>query len=70
MNVLVKSDVIWIRPVPRETVKDGIQLFIPKSISETRNGYTTYDVIKGQETISYLNHILLMTLLILRFVQG
>lgn len=48
MNVVVKSDVIWIRPIPKRNVVDGIQLYIPKLESETNKGITMHDIVKGQ----------------------
>ena len=48
MNIVVKSDVIWIRPVPTVSVTDGIQLYIPKLESEQNTGIIKADIKKGQ----------------------
>jgi len=48
MNVLVKSDVIWIRPVPTKDIPKGIRLYIPKKESELELGITFHDIKKGQ----------------------
>ena len=48
MNVVVKNDVIWIRPVPTTTVVKGIHLFVPKLETNINSGIIYRDIIKGQ----------------------
>ena len=48
MNVVVKSDVIWIRPVPTKDIPNGIHLYIPKAESESNTGIIYADIKKGQ----------------------
>lgn len=52
MNVIVKTDSIWLSEEPQFTVKDGIKLKVPKLESPTHTGIVTGDLIKGQTQYS------------------
>jgi hypothetical protein len=47
-TIIVKSDVIWIRPVPEYSKINGITIFVPSLETETNTGIIYRDIVEGQ----------------------